>query len=96
MQASIGSLTNKKMQSRAKQRVQQLNEVEADVMDDLLKIKDQIETVRTKVSENLNSPNNFNGCLLGDCDGFVQAFDAQIEAFKEKIAENRKHWERQS
>ena len=61
-------------------------------MEELLKIKDHIESVRAKINENLGTPNNLNGCLKGDCDGFVQVYDAQIEQFKKRIAESRAYW----
>ena len=67
----MGSLTNKKMLSRAQQRLQQLDEVEADVLEELFKIKEHIERVQAKINANLNTPNNLNGCLRGDCDEFV-------------------------
>ena len=64
------------MVNRCMQRVQDLNEVEFEVMNDCRKIQESIEAIREKIFSHITSPQNTNGCLRGVSDDYIEKFDA--------------------
>ena len=64
-------------------------------MSDCLKVQEQIVGIRMKVEHYLNTPKNINGCLLGTVDDYVQKFDEQLIALRERIEKDRKYWNSQ-
>ena len=52
--------------------------------------------MRAKISRNLLTKDNMNGCLKGCIDDYLESFEAQGARMKAKLAQTRDEWARQS
>ena len=91
LQAQINSVQGGYLAARSSKKVSQVNEVEAEIMLQCLRIKEQVMGVRAQLASHLWSPKNINGCLRGSVDLYLQTFDAQIAKLRAKFEEDRKH-----
>ena len=72
-----------------RQKLKAQAEVEIEVMTDLLAAKRMVEDARQKLERNLSTPENVNGCLMGELDEYIERFDPKIVRLEERLAKNR-------
>ena len=56
------------------------------------RISESITRLRMKLSANINSVDNIDGCLLGEVDDFVRTYDAEKERVRAQFDKSRAYW----
>ena len=92
LKAQMDSIKNGALAGRAKRRGQDIAELEAEVMVELLQIQGKIEGVRARLESCQNSPQNLNGCLKGSVNDYLDSFDGQIQKLKARLEQDRSFW----
>ena len=88
----MGQVTNGFMVERSKKKVQQVNELEIEVMEQCQSIQEQIIQVRNKIQPHIISASNLDGFLNGSIDQYLANFDEELKQLRQKLDEDRKHW----
>ena len=63
-----------------------------EINEELADIREHIEVIRRKISENRASPENFIGFLRLDVDTYIGDFDVQIAKLNECLQADREFW----
>ena len=64
--------------------------MEASISQDCQQISQYVDAVRSKVQKNLYNPETGKGCLKGQIDEYVQAFD--FAKLMQQFAKDREYW----
>mmetsp|Transcript_6276 Transcript_6276/g.8395 ORF Transcript_6276/g.8395 Transcript_6276/m.8395 type:complete len:126 (-) Transcript_6276:572-949(-) len=64
-------------------------------MKDCLKIDAHMESIRARLMCELDTPENFSGCLRGCVNDYLDSFSVQLEKLKAMFEKNRDFWRSQ-
>ena len=67
-----------------------------EINEDLAEVRERVEVIRRKISDNRASPDNFNGFLREQVDTYIGDFDSQIVKVNERLQADREFWEREA
>ena len=73
------------------EKLKALGDLEPRLKHELNEAAKIIAGCRGLIEENLNSPNNLNGCLRGELDEYLKSFERRIQKVEAKLTEERNY-----
>ena len=92
LQTQIKSITNESIEVRATSKLHASVALEREVLNSCLGIKKQIAGLRLRIESELDSPDNFTGCIRGLTNDYLQEYDSEIDKLQAAFKHNHDYW----
>ena len=93
IQADMRYISVDSLKDDAQKLLQDTEILQSTLLNQAAQVAAIVEEMQLTIAENLNTPANLEGCLLGEVEDFLDSFDTQKKKLEDALAKSHTHWE---